>query len=172
MTQTNTEKCPCGSDKTYPQCCELIHLKKKSAQTAEDLLRARYSAFVKGKIDFILDTHHGKTKKEVNIKEIQEWSTQSAWKGLEIVQKEAGDPEDSQGLITFCARYQSTSSDTAPDKIEEHWENALFEKEDGEWKFLDARAVKQEPIRRAEPKTGRNEPCPCGSGKKHKKCCG
>jgi len=28
------------------------------------------------------------------------------------------------------------------------------------------------PIRRAEPKTGRNEPCPCGSGKKYKKCCG
>jgi uncharacterized protein len=25
---------------------------------------------------------------------------------------------------------------------------------------------------RAEPKVGRNEPCPCGSGKKYKKCCG
>ncbi|WP_291320786.1 preprotein translocase subunit SecA [Desulfonatronospira sp.] len=32
--------------------------------------------------------------------------------------------------------------------------------------------VKKEPQRRAEPKVGRNEPCPCGSGKKHKKCCG
>jgi len=28
------------------------------------------------------------------------------------------------------------------------------------------------PIYRAEPKIGRNEPCPCGSGKKFKKCCG
>ncbi len=28
-----------------------------------------------------------------------------------------------------------------------------------------------EPIRRAQPPTGRNEPCPCGSGKKFKKCC-
>ena len=25
---------------------------------------------------------------------------------------------------------------------------------------------------RASPKVGRNDPCPCGSGKKHKKCCG
>ena len=25
---------------------------------------------------------------------------------------------------------------------------------------------------KAAPKVGRNEPCPCGSGKKHKKCCG
>jgi uncharacterized protein len=28
------------------------------------------------------------------------------------------------------------------------------------------------PLRRAEAKVGRNEPCPCGSGKKFKKCCG
>jgi hypothetical protein len=29
-----------------------------------------------------------------------------------------------------------------------------------------------EPVRRETPKTGRNAPCPCGSGKKYKKCCG
>ena len=29
-----------------------------------------------------------------------------------------------------------------------------------------------EPIRRDNPKVGRNDPCPCGSGKKFKKCCG
>ena len=28
------------------------------------------------------------------------------------------------------------------------------------------------PVRREEPKIGRNDPCPCGSGKKYKKCCG
>jgi len=28
------------------------------------------------------------------------------------------------------------------------------------------------PVRRSEPKVGRNDPCPCGSGKKFKKCCG
>jgi preprotein translocase subunit SecA len=31
---------------------------------------------------------------------------------------------------------------------------------------------KKAPTRRDQPKVGRNEPCPCGSGKKHKKCCG
>ena len=30
----------------------------------------------------------------------------------------------------------------------------------------------QEPIRRTEKKIGRNDPCPCGSGKKYKHCCG
>jgi preprotein translocase subunit SecA len=31
---------------------------------------------------------------------------------------------------------------------------------------------KKKPVRRAEKKVGRNAPCPCGSGKKYKKCCG
>ena len=30
----------------------------------------------------------------------------------------------------------------------------------------------QAPLVRSSPKIGRNDPCPCGSGKKHKKCCG
>jgi len=33
-------------------------------------------------------------------------------------------------------------------------------------------AEEPHPMRRAEPKTGRNDPCPCGSGKKYKKCHG
>ncbi len=32
--------------------------------------------------------------------------------------------------------------------------------------------VKAQPIRRTSPKVGRNDPCPCGSGKKYKQCCG
>jgi preprotein translocase subunit SecA len=33
-------------------------------------------------------------------------------------------------------------------------------------------AGKKQPVKRAEAKVGRNDPCPCGSGKKYKKCCG
>ena len=32
--------------------------------------------------------------------------------------------------------------------------------------------VKKKPVKRAAPKVGRNDPCPCGSGKKYKQCCG
>lgn len=47
--------------------------------------------------------------------------------------------------------------------------------------YQKACAVKKEPAyvydgedtyRRMQPKVGRNDPCPCGSGKKYKKCCG
>ena len=33
-------------------------------------------------------------------------------------------------------------------------------------------AAKQQTFRRAEPRVGRNDPCPCGSGKKYKQCHG
>jgi preprotein translocase subunit SecA len=36
----------------------------------------------------------------------------------------------------------------------------------------DAAARKKQPVRRDDQKVGRNDPCPCGSGKKYKKCCG
>lgn len=43
----------------------------------------------------------------------------------------------------------------------------LGEGEFGHWDSPDSTTV-----RRSVPKVGRNDPCPCGSGKKHKKCCG
>ena len=42
----------------------------------------------------------------------------------------------------------------------------------GEDKTEEPKQVKAKPVRRTEPKVGRNEPCPCGSGKKYKKCHG
>ncbi|MBL8513379.1 MAG: UPF0149 family protein [Betaproteobacteria bacterium] len=41
----------------------------------------------------------------------------------------------------------------------------------GMYRALDG-AADRAPVTRAEPKVGRNDPCPCGSGKKFKKCCG
>ena len=38
--------------------------------------------------------------------------------------------------------------------------------------MLPTSAANDEPFIRAEPKVSRNDPCPCGSGKKYKKCCG
>lgn len=35
-----------------------------------------------------------------------------------------------------------------------------------------SRPVQQRTVKRTTPKVGRNDPCPCGSGKKYKKCCG
>jgi SEC-C motif-containing protein len=138
----------------------------KKPATAEQLLRARYTAFSLGEVDYILSTHHSRTRHEVKREEIEEWSKSSEWLGLKIVQSEAGKETDSQGTLLFCALYRSENKD------HEHWEQSYFEKEDGQWRFLDAKGVKAGPVRRDAPKVGRNDPCSCGSGLKFKKCHG
>lgn len=170
--------CPCRqapeskeSKLTYGQCCGPILSGQAQAQDTEQLLRARYTAFTLAEVDFVLNTHHPKTRKDVSRDEVTSWATGSRWMGLEVVQKEAGGPQDSTGTIIFCARYQDkdAAADAAP---HEHWEQALFERDPSTkaWMFLDARGVQQGTYRRTEPKVGRNDPCPCGSGKKFKKC--
>ena len=56
-----------------------------------------------------------------------------------------------------------------PEKIQEihkpKEQNLIFSGSDSE-------PLKKKPVRRSNEKTGRNDPCPCGSGKKFKKCCG
>lgn len=161
------QNCSCGSSLDLAACCLPVIQGKRQAKTAEELLRARYTAFTRGDVDFIIDTHHSRTKSEVNRDEITQWSKGSKWLGLQIVQKEAGEAGDTKGTIVFCAKYSPQE-----DKPQDHWEQSYFEREDGQWKFLDAQGVQVGPYRRTEPKVGRNDPCACGSGKKHKKCCG
>ena len=50
----NKDLCPCGSGKKYGECCEPIIKGKSKALTAEALMRARYTSYVKQEIDFIL----------------------------------------------------------------------------------------------------------------------
>ncbi len=165
MSESKVETCSCGNPLPYAQCCQPIIKGKRKAATAEDLLRARYSAFVHSEVDFVLKSHHSKTASEVKREEIEDWSKSSKWLGLQVVQKEAGEAQDDKGTIVFCASYE------AGGKRNDHWEQSFFEKEAGEWKFLDARGIQTGTYRRESPKIGRNDPCPCGSGKKAKKCC-
>lgn len=166
-TQTQAQgTCPCGSEKSLSSCCLPLIQGKQKAETAEELLKARYTAFTRGDVDFILSTHHSKTREQIKREEVEEWSKGSDWVRLQVVKSEGGQPKDEKGMIQFLAQYRVDG------KMHDHWEVSQFEKENGEWRFYDAQALKPEPIRRAEPKTGRNDPCSCGSGKKFKKCCG
>jgi len=69
-------------------------------------------------------------------------------------------------VVEFRALY------TANGEFCNHHERSVFRRENGDWRFVDGDFVAEKPIEREEPKVGRNDPCPCGSGKKYKKCCG
>lgn len=49
--------------------------------------------------------------------------------------------------------------------------NGKFIREIGGWGKYYRFLKDQKTIRRESAKVGRNDPCPCGSGKKNKKCC-
>jgi SEC-C motif-containing protein len=139
---------------------------KSRAPTAEALMRSRYTAYTLGKIDYIFQTTAPESRKSFDRKGVTEWSQNSQWLGLEIHNTEQGQPGDTQGFVEFTARYVQNS------KREDHNERSLFrfDAKDHCWYFVDAVARRSMPIVKA-PEPGRNDPCPCGSGKKYKKCC-
>ncbi|MFO7936135.1 MAG: YchJ family protein [Kiritimatiellia bacterium] len=160
-----SETCPCGSKLTFEECCEpyLVHAKKPA--TATQLMRSRYTAYALGTVEYLYETSGSKVKKEFDADSSRKWSESAQWTGIEILEEEEGQPGDEKGSVEFIAHY--TVNETAFD----HHERAEFTKINGEWVFMDGRIFGPEPERREKPKIGRNDPCPCGSGKKYKKCC-
>lgn len=158
--------CTCGSDTSFEACCGPFLSGEALPETAEALMRSRYSAFVKGAIDYILDTHVPEGIEDLDRREIESWSRDSQWLGLEILSTEAGGPGDGTGKVEFVANYHRGGKD------HRHHEIAVFQRRDGRWLFEDGVDAPGVTYRREAPKTHRNDPCPCGSGKKYKKCCG
>jgi SEC-C motif-containing protein len=159
-------QCPCGSNKTLEECCGPYLAGDARPPTAEALLRARYSAFATHEVDFIVDTIHPSKRKDADAPALRKWSHESEWLGLEIVSTRNGREADSTGEVEFVASYKADGEEL------EHHERGEFRREGGSWYFWDGKLVGPGPVRREGPKVGRNDPCPCGSGKKHKKCCG
>lgn len=158
--------CHCGSGKNYSECCGLFISKKEVPATAQELMRARYSAFVEVDVDFIMDTASPDQPNAMSREAVKRWAEKTDWKKLEIISIEKGEKGDSTGIVEFKA-YSAVDN-----TIQVHHERASFAKKNGKWFFEDGEPVSPEQIVRETPKTGRNDPCPCGSGKKYKKCCG
>lgn len=157
------EKCPCNSQKEYPNCCAPYLEGKQAAPTAEALMRSRYTAHVKAEIDYIIDTVHPDHRAKSDRKTIESWAKEAVWERLEIISTEKGLEKDSIGRVVFKAHYKYNNI------LKIHAENSLFKKEEGRWYFVEGTEIKI-PAKR-NVKVGRNDPCYCGSGKKFKKCC-
>ena len=160
--------CPCGSGASYGNCCKPFIAGTSRPDTAEKLMRSRYSAYVTGEIDHVERTCDPGSRDSFDKEAALSWAKESEWLGLQIVATRDGKPGDETGEVEFKAHYRRDGKDTV------HHEVSLFTFLPGtsgsEWFYSDGRDILQ-PMR-SEPKAGRNDPCPCGSGKKFKKCCG
>ncbi len=158
--------CPCGSGAAYDSCCGPLIEECQPAASAEALMRSRYSAYVRGEVAYILSTTHPTRRGDYDRKSVENWSSNAHWHGLEILATEKGGAEDENGTVEFVAHYSEK------DQRQRHHEIAQFVRHDGRWHFYDGQAPKPRQYVRETPKVGRNDACPCGSGRKYKKCCG
>lgn len=158
------KSCPCGSGRTLEACCGQ-YFDTLAAPTAVALMRSRYTAHVLGKSQYLADTLSEKQRADFDIAEFEAAHGDVTWTGLEIRQTTEGGEADEAGTVEFVARCRDKDGPGI------HHELSSFIREAGRWVFDDA-VPNPKPATRQVQKVGRNEPCPCGSGKKYKKCCG
>lgn len=137
-------------NKEFELCCGAIIGRKREAASAEELMRSRYSAYVKADGEYLVYSTTKENRYEDDIRLIEEFSNSVEWLGLNVLKA-------SEKQVEFKAYYRDVES------IKVLHEKSNFVIEDGLWKYKDGELYNS--------KVERNEPCPCGSGKKFKKCC-
>ena len=118
-------------------------------------MRSRYTAHVLGDVDYIRESWHSDFR-PLNI----ELEPNIRWVGLDVIEHQGS---ETKARVEFEARFIVSG------RLEAMRENSEFVRENGRWFYT--RGETRPP--RLEPrKLNRNEPCPCGSGRKFKRCCG
>lgn len=164
QTVAADQPCPCGSGQTFAACCQPF-LSGKPAPTAEALMRSRYAAFVVGDYAYVERTLSPEALAGFSRAELEETAGAMEWVGLDIRATEKGGPDDSEGTVEFIARFKGRGQSGL------HHERSQLRKDGGQWLYVDGvMDPKGKPVH--VTKIGRNDPCPCGSSKKYKKCCG
>ncbi|GAA4873265.1 YchJ family protein [Ferrimonas pelagia] len=121
-------------------------------------MRSRYCAYVQHQTHYLLDTHHPDYRDGLTLDALAEACETTSWDHLEIVM--APPVQGNEGTVEFKAWYQQ------PEGLGVLHERSRFLRENQQWFYCDGE------FGPAALKAGRNDPCPCGSGKKFKRCCG
>lgn len=126
-------------------------------------MRSRYTAYARGDVAYLARTLAPEHRASFDTADVSAGMKTTQWLGLEILDTAAGSPDDSTGIVEFVARFQAQGQTRALH------ERSRFRRDenDGNWVYIDGETNLQ-PVK----KPGRNDPCPCGSGKKFKQCCG
>jgi SEC-C motif-containing protein len=167
MDIKNELHCFCGNIEPFNLCCEPV-ITGHSAQSPEQLMRSRYSAFVSHAFQYLLDTHHPDTLNGLSLQHLKDSAVDTHWQHLEVLNSSVSNSlhEDGKilekGEVEFVATYKNNNN-----YFRLH-EKSAFEKVDGLWFYKTGK----EGNLSGRVTIGRNEPCPCSSGKKFKRCCG
>jgi len=143
--------CPCGSGEPAAECCNPV-IAGAPAASPLALMRSRYTAFVREDADYLLRSWHPDYRPES-----VDFPADTQWTQLLILDHAS---DGTAGSVHFIARFREGR------EWFELEERSRFQHEQGHWFYLAGDA----DFRPLNP--GRNDACPCGSGRKWKKCCG
>ena len=122
-----TDPCPCGSGRTYGDCCGPLHAGTSRAVTAEALMRSRYSAFVRADADYLHRTWHPDTRPaHIDLDD----APRTRWLGLEVRRHDAIDHD--HATVEFVARWKVGGAPA----VRLH-EISRFVREAGQWYYVD-----------------------------------
>lgn len=164
-------KCPCGDRqdvlaRAYSDCCEPFIKGNAKPEHCEQLMRSRYTAYSLSEVDYLIATWHPSKQSALNRQELIQSAKSTEWLRLQVVKSSQ---QGTTGTVEFNAwfndKYANGSAPKSP--INCLHETSRFEKVGDQWFYVDGDVESS-----GESKVGRNDPCPCGSGKKYKKCCG
>lgn len=150
-----SQLCPCGSGMDYSLCCRPYLSGERLPQAPSQLMRSRYTALVMHDAEWLIQSWHPQCQPERLRADLDAGFTTTQWLGLTLFESCESSEKD-EGFVSFVARYQDKGT---PGAI---IERSRFLRENGRWYYIDG----------IRPIFGRNDPCPCASGKKFKKCCG
>lgn len=127
----------------------------QGADTPEQLMRSRYTAFVFKNVGYLLQTTHEDMMSADLRQELELACEGNEWLSLRVI--DAPHPKADNGVVQFVAYCRQGQS------VGELHERSYFKKVDGAWLYQSGQVLPHYKI-------GVNEACWCGSGKKIKKC--
>lgn len=123
--------CPCTSKKSFDQCCEPFITGKRLPETAEKLMRSRFTAYALGKADYLAATTAAAEREKIDLEDLKSYCQTIKCISLKIVKTEAGKADDETGIVLFHASLQMGGRRIL------HRELSRFVKEEGAWKYVD-----------------------------------
>lgn len=131
------QPCPCCSGPSYQNCCQSLHRGAK-AESAEKLMRSRYSAYALNLPDYIIETTHPASpqyfaQKETWKRKISEFSKSNSFEQLEILSTQEKQPMAS---VCFSVKLLQEQEDCS------FSEKSLFEFYKGRYYYLNGHTVK------------------------------
>ena len=123
--------CPCKSRLSYAECCMPFHHGKAKPETAEQLMRSRYSAYFFRLVSYLVETTHPRTRAPGLQQELEKTIHEVNWSFLNIIDVSKGGKEDKTGKVEFIANYYVEG------EARELHEHSRFKRYKGAWKYYD-----------------------------------